>query len=240
MPSRSIRRQTNDFSIRRSARIARYSGLIDDVTEAVIMQLSPKKRRQWGPEGRPKLTGRRPDGSPAPRRQLATAAAALAAAQAAADAVKAQADAEMDETRDLLQRLGRIIEREERKEPEPAVGPYRLFASSAITGGKIDELLDDLNRLVDDALEDCMFTRNKYIDDGVKNVLHSLVNRANLLVADGISDLRDVIKHADHYFNFPVNNPADPSYSPNRTYLPFFGYEDDSDIPCYQPSSPVF
>ena len=93
MPSRSIRRQTNDFSIRRSARIARYSGLIDDVTEAVIMQLSPKKRRQWGPEGRPKLTGRRPDGSPAPRRQLATAAAALAAAQAAADAVKAQADA---------------------------------------------------------------------------------------------------------------------------------------------------
>lgn len=108
MPARSFRRQLNEVPVRRSTRIARYNGLIDDVTEAVIMQLSPRKRRRWGPEGRPKLTGQRLDGRPIPRRQLATAAAALArcearrrqvadeaiaAAQAAADAVKAAADA---------------------------------------------------------------------------------------------------------------------------------------------------
>ena len=93
MPGRSIRRQSNEIAVRRSTRIARYNGLIDDITEAVIMRLSPKKRRRWGPEGRPKLTGHHPDGSLASRRQWATIAAGIAAAQAAAEAVKAAADA---------------------------------------------------------------------------------------------------------------------------------------------------
>ena len=76
---------------RRSARIARRSGVIDAVTEAVILNfdLRPKRPQRV----RHKITARRDDGSYMNRVQLATRAAELSEeAQAAADvAVQAAA-----------------------------------------------------------------------------------------------------------------------------------------------------
>ena len=85
---RPLRRQRvgqTPAASRRSARIARCSGVIDAVTEAVILNfdLRPKRPQRV----RHKITARRDDGSYMNRVQLATRAAELAEeAQAATDA----------------------------------------------------------------------------------------------------------------------------------------------------------
>lgn len=199
---------------RRSARIARRYGIIDAITESVIIQLearSARKRRQ-------KMTARRYDGLPVNRVQLATRAAELADAQRLANAAAAATAAAVEQARRAA-----ATQSAARPQADDAitldeyVRRYMAATLAAHISVDADMTLDQYN-------EHERFAADMY--------------HAQCLTDEAAIDLDPDETDTDEGI-FSDYEPSSPAYRPVDQALEYYGIKEEDDIQCAQPLSPI-
>lgn len=217
---------------RRSARIARHAGVIDAVTESVILNFDLRPRRC-----RYKITARRADGSFVNRRQLATRAASMAENEHKCAVYASCADA--------LSNHAAIAAAEARKSANDAMKSAADAASRAAVAQARKSAMDEiaLNEYVEGCLSatlaayvnaDVDITFEKYEEIRRKFTAHYIAER------DGVPEVAvgPDPDETDDELEFSHYEPSSPAYDVNPADE-YYGMAEEDDIQCEQPLSPI-
>lgn len=229
-PSSRQRPRLVPVTSRRSARIARHAGVIDAVTESVILNFDLRPRRC-----RYKITARRADGSFVNRRQLATRAAAMAENEhkcavyaSCADALSNHAAIAAAEAREAA-RAARSAAMHTSAEAAASSAAHSARVSASVMLRQQDHRRS-VNRMKD-----------AYVNAGILLTpelcahIDRRIKREEPAVGPDPDETDDELEFSDY-------EPSTPSYDVNPYENPtdeYYGIAEEDDIQCEQPLSPI-